>query len=165
MLCRGKRRDGEKQTEEDQEDAHGRRVWVQVVALQTLRKDVLRVMHDAVTIGHLGTRRTLMVMQPRFYWPQMKKFVCRVVPELHQVCGEEAAITESQDRLAKMSSRGTHGTSGHRRYETSGWNLLRHRIRKQNSHRSVNTEVPCHVGGVTCGTHGSRKKFRDTCVC
>ena len=46
---------------------------------QMLRKDVLHAMHDALTVGHMYTRRTLMVMQLRFDWPQMKK------PELHQV--------------------------------------------------------------------------------
>ena len=75
LLCREKRRDGERRTEADQKDAHGRRVWVQVVVPQTLREDVLRAMHDAVTAGHLGTRKTLTVMQRRFYWPQMKKYV------------------------------------------------------------------------------------------
>ena len=52
LLCREKRRDGEKRTEEEQEDAHRRRVWVQVVVPQMLRKEVFRAMHDALTVGH-----------------------------------------------------------------------------------------------------------------
>ena len=46
-----------------------------MVVPRTLRKEVLRAMHDAVTAGHLGSRRTLTVMRSRFYWPQMKRFV------------------------------------------------------------------------------------------
>ena len=75
LLCSEKCRDGEKRREEVQEDAHGRWIWVKVVVLQMLRKEILRTMHNAVTAGHLGTRRTLMVMQLQFYWPEMKKFV------------------------------------------------------------------------------------------
>ena len=43
LLCREKRCDGEKRTDEDQEDAHGRRVRVQVIVPQMLRKAVLLV--------------------------------------------------------------------------------------------------------------------------
>ena len=75
MLCWEKRRDGEMRMEADQKDAHGERIWLQVVMQQTLRNDVLSAMHDAVTAGHLDTRRTLMVMQSRFHLEQMKKFV------------------------------------------------------------------------------------------
>ena len=44
LLCREKRCDGKKRTEAEQEDTFGRRVWVQVVVPQALRKDVLCVM-------------------------------------------------------------------------------------------------------------------------
>ena len=71
LLCRKKCNDGEKRGVADR-----RRVWVQVLVPLTLGKDVLHVIHNAVTVGHLGTRMALMVIQLRLYWPQMKKFVC-----------------------------------------------------------------------------------------
>ena len=75
VLCREKRRDGEKRTEEDREDGKGRRIWLQMVIPRTLREPVLSEMHDSATAGHLGIRRTLLTMQARFFWPMMKRSV------------------------------------------------------------------------------------------
>ena len=46
---------------------HGARYLL--VVPKSLRRDVLRTMHDDPTSGHLGLIRTLDRMQERFYWP------------------------------------------------------------------------------------------------
>ena len=73
LLCREKRRDGQRKTENDGEDGEGRRIWRQTVIPRALRERVLHEMHNSPTAGHLGTRRSLTAMRTRFYWPRMKK--------------------------------------------------------------------------------------------
>ena len=47
----------------------------QVVVPLSLRRDVLRYAHDVKTAAHLGIRKTLSKVRPRFYWPGLQNDV------------------------------------------------------------------------------------------
>ena len=53
----------------------GKKKRTQVVVPEKLRNLVLENLHNAVTAGHLGVRRTLAGVRARFFWPQMRQFV------------------------------------------------------------------------------------------
>ena len=73
LLCREKRRDGQRKTKDDGVGDEGRRIWRQTVIPRALRERVLHEMHNSPTAGHLGTRRNLTAIRTRFYWPRMKE--------------------------------------------------------------------------------------------
>ena len=55
----------------------GRKKRDQIVVPEKLKDVVLESLHNAVTAGHLGVRRTLAGVRARFFWPQMRQSVER----------------------------------------------------------------------------------------
>ena len=53
----------------------GQKTRTQIAVPESLRQVVLETLHNVVTAGHLGVRRTLAGVRARFFWPQMRQFV------------------------------------------------------------------------------------------
>ena len=53
----------------------GRKKRNQIAVPESMRQVVLETLHNAVTAGHLGVRRTLAGVRARFFWPLMRQFV------------------------------------------------------------------------------------------
>ena len=51
------------------ENQNGRQSYLQVILLQSLRRNVLTEIHGGVTGGHLGEEKTLHRLKERFHWP------------------------------------------------------------------------------------------------
>ena len=57
----------------------GKGYWYQLVLPSPYREKALRLLHDNVTSGHLGVRKTYLKVRARFYWPSMREFIRRWV--------------------------------------------------------------------------------------
>ena len=49
----------------------------QLIAPRNIRKEIMQILHDNRTAGHLGRERTLAAVRRRFYWPGMTDDVSR----------------------------------------------------------------------------------------
>ena len=57
------------------EDNPGKQSWLQLVVPLSLRKEILKEIHQGVISGHLGEQKMLSQLKERFYWPGMAEDV------------------------------------------------------------------------------------------
>lgn len=56
------------------ENTRGSISWLAVIPASA-KETILKQLHDGITGGHLGTKKTLLKIQQRYFWHQMRKDV------------------------------------------------------------------------------------------
>ncbi len=93
------------------ESPNSRETCLQLIVPKTLRNHVLKRLHDSVTSGHFGVRKTLERIKQRFYWIGCRDDVRKRYVQCSQLyiywndnCGSnfEANMAEIEARLVGM---------------------------------------------------------------
>lgn len=60
--------------------------WLQLLVPKSLQRDVLQAAHNSMTAGHLGVKKTLSKLKPKFTWFQKKESVRDWINNCVQCC-------------------------------------------------------------------------------
>jgi hypothetical protein len=124
---------------------------------QAVRMEVLRRLHDTPLAGHLGQKRTLELVQRKYYWPKMKTDI------------EDYCLRCTQCRKNKAETHATFGSlmplaPAERPWSRVGIDLITDLPKTKNGHDSIQVHVDHFGKGIALAATKKESGAKDAAI-